>query len=409
MTNAYQWIGKSLQTLHQAHWYRSVQSIEGGSGPTVTIDGHSLVNLASNDYLGLSADPRLIAQVKAAVETYGTGSTGSRLLSGHRPLHQELEQAIAQLKGTEDAIAFSSGYLANLGAIAALVNSRDLILSDEYNHISLKNGATLSGATVITYAHSDTADLEKKLDEARTLYRRCLILTDGVFGMDGDVCRLPEILAIGDRFEAMVMVDEAHSAGVLGKTGAGCAEYFNCQGKPTVQMGTLSKAFASLGGYIAGSVELIDFLRNRAPTWIYTTGLSPADTAAALGAISLLRQEPHRLEQLQRNAHYLTTQVDRLLLAQSNSFESNSLQLKRLPSDSAIVCLQVKDAATVLSLGSYLREHGIFASAVRPPTVPVSRLRLSLMATHTSGHIDRFIHTLSLALSNPTAAMKGGR
>ncbi|MGB3787327.1 MAG: 8-amino-7-oxononanoate synthase [Phormidesmis sp.] len=405
MTDAYRWIDKSLQTLHRAHRYRCVQSIEGGSGPMVTVDGRPSVNLASNDYLGLAADPRLIAQVKAAVETYGTGATGSRLLSGHRPLHRELEQAIAQLKGTEDAIVFSSGYLANLGTITALVNSRDVILSDEYNHASLKNGAKLSGAKVIAYAHSNLADLETKLAESRTLYRRCLILTDGVFGMDGDVCHLQEILDLGDRFEAMVMIDEAHSAGVLGKTGAGCAEYFDCRDRPIVQMGTLSKAFASLGGYVAGSTELIDFLRNRASTWIYTTGLSPADTAAALGAISLLRHEPHRLEQLQQNAQYLTTQLDRLF-TQSSSFQSDILQLKRLPSDSAIVCLQVKDAATVLSLGSYLRKQGIFVSAVRPPTVPISRLRASLMATHNSAHIDQFIYALSNAINNTTEAMK---
>lgn len=394
MSDAYRWIGKSLQTVHRAHWYRSVQPIDSYSGPTVTIDGRSLINLASNDYLGLASDPRLIAQVKAAVERYGTGSTGSRLLSGHRPLHQELEQAIALLKGTEDAIVFSSGYLANLGTITALVNSRDLILSDEYNHSSLKNGATLSGAKVISYAHGDLGDLSTKLAASRAAYRRCLILTDGVFGMDGDVCNLPQLLDLGDRFEAMVMIDEAHSAGVLGRTGAGCADFFGCQNRPLVQMGTLSKAFASLGGYVASSAELIDFLRNRAPSWIYTTGLSPADTAAALGAISLLIQEPERLSQLRQNVQYLIERIDHLFSSQTNLLQTNSLTLKRLPSNSAIVCLQVKDATTVLSLSKHLREQGIFAAAVRPPTVPVSRLRLSLMATHTSTHIDQFIHAL---------------
>lgn len=400
MTDAYRWIGKSLQTLHQAHWHRSVQTIEGRSGPVVTVDGRSLINLASNDYLGLSADPRLIDQVKAAVETYGAGSTGSRLLSGHRALHGELEQAITRLKNTEDAIVFSSGYLANLGTITALVNSRDLILSDEYNHSSLKNGATLSGATVVTYAHSDLEDLEVKLSEARSRYRRCLILTDGVFGMDGDVCHLPEILDLGDRFEAMVMIDEAHSAGVLGKTGAGCAEHFDCGDRSMIQMGTLSKAFASLGGYVAGSAELIDFLRNRAPTWIYTTGLSAADTAAALAAISLLAQAPHRLHQIHQNAQYLCDRIDHLLATQSRSQLVSDLRLKRLASDSAIVCLQVKDAATVLAISRYLRANGIFASAVRPPTVPISRLRLSLMATHTSAHIDQFVEAFGHGLSS---------
>ena len=399
MTDAYRWIGKSLRSLHQAHWYRSVQPIEGRSGPIVKIDGRPSINLASNDYLGLAADPRLIAQVKEAVEIYGTGTTGSRLLSGHRSLHRELEAAIAHLKSTEDAIVFSSGYLANLGTIAALVNSRDLILSDEFNHSSLKNGTKLSGAKVITYAHSDIADLEAKLAESRSLYRRCLILTDGVFGMDGDVCALPEILDLGDRFEAMVMVDEAHSAGVLGKTGAGCAEHFGCSDRPMVQMGTLSKAFASLGGYVAGSSELIDFLRNRAPTWIYTTGLSAADTAAALGAIALLTQEPHRLSSIHQNAQYLSEQLDHLLSTRSLRTQAHTLHLKRLSSDSAIVCLQVKDAATVLAMGRYLKANGVYASVVRPPTVPISRLRLSLMATHTSAHIDRFIEVFGRGLT----------
>ncbi|MEM8503181.1 MAG: 8-amino-7-oxononanoate synthase [Cyanobacteria bacterium P01_D01_bin.1] len=400
MTDAYRWIKKSLRTLHQAHWYRSVQSIEGRSGPVVTIDSRPSINLASNDYLGFASDPRLIARVKEAVETYGTGSTGSRLLSGHRSLHRELEKAIAHLKHTEDAIVFSSGYLANLGTIAALVNSRDLILSDEYNHSSLKKGSTLSGATVITYAHSDLIDLEAKLAESRSLYRRCLILTDGVFGMDGDACALAEILDLGDRFEAMVMIDEAHSVGVLGETGAGCAEHFGCRDRPMVQMGTLSKAFASLGGYVAGNAQLIDFLRNRAATWIYTTGLSAADTAAALGSISLLAQEPDRLISIHQNAQYLKEQIDRVLSTRSLCTQTSSLHLKRLPSDSAIICLQVKDAATILTISKYLRANGVFASAVRPPTVPISRLRLSLMATHTSDHIDQFVKVFSRGLTD---------
>jgi 8-amino-7-oxononanoate synthase len=408
MADPYRWVEKSLHTIHQAHWHRSVQAIEGKSGPVVTMAGGERVNFASNDYLGFAGDSRLVARAIAATQTYGTGATGSRLLSGHRPLHRELEAAIAQLKGTEDALVFSSGYLANIGTIAALVSDRDLILSDEYNHASLKNGAKLSGATVLSYPHSNLETLSALLAEHRAAYRRCLILSDGVFGMDGDICALPQILDLGDRFESMVMIDEAHSAGVLGKTGAGCAEHFtdqgqNCQNRTLVQMGTLSKAFASLGGYVAGSASLIDFLRNRAPSWIYTTGLSPADTAAALGALELLRQEPQRLIQLHQNAQYLTQQLDQLLLAlsdrpQSNPSANQTSPLKRLSTDSAIVCLQVKDAATVLNLGQQLKAHGLFTSAVRPPTVPVSRLRFSVMATHTPSHINQLISALKEVL-----------
>jgi 8-amino-7-oxononanoate synthase len=384
----YRWIEKSLETLHRADWYRQVQVIEGRAGPVVRQEGRWLTNFASNDYLGLAGDQRLIDSAIAATQTYGTGATGSRLLSGHRILHDQLEGAISKLKGTEAAIVFSSGYLANLGTITALVNHRDLILADEYNHSSLKQGAILSGAHVINYRHGDLANLAQALEQ-RSAYRRCLIVTDGVFGMDGDVCPLTEILDLGDRFEAMVMIDEAHSAGVLGKTGAGCAEYFGCEHRPMVQMGTLSKAFASLGGYVAGSAELIDFLRNRAASWIYTTGLSPADTAAAIAALAVLQQEPQRLAQIHQNARYLTQQLD-LLLAEL----PDSDQIKRLPSDSAIICLQVKDASTVLALAHQLKSRGFFISAVRPPTVPISRLRISLMATHSPDQIAQLTEAL---------------
>ena len=401
MSDPYRWISKSLSTLHQANWYRQVQAIEGKCGPVVAIDGQSMVNLASNDYLGLAGDQRLVEAAIAATKTYGTGATGSRLLSGHRALHSELEAAIAHLKNTEDAIVFSSGYLANIGTISALVNSRDLILTDEYNHSSLKNGASLSGAKVVTYSHCNLDDLANKLAEHRTSYRRCLLLSDGVFGMDGDVCPLPEILHLAEQFDAMVMIDEAHSAGVLGKTGAGCAEHFGYYHQPIVQMGTLSKAFASLGGYVAGSRELIDFLRNRAPSWIYTTGLSPADTAAALSAIAVLKQEPQRLTQLHQNTHYLKQLLDQLLLDLADTPDNTQSQsLKRLPSDSAIVCLQVKDAATVLRLSEQLKRQGVFISAVRPPTVPISRLRMSVMATHTTSHLDQCITALSQTLGS---------
>ena len=396
MSDPYGWVEQSLNTIHQASWHRSVLAVDGMAGPVVQVDGRRMVNFASNDYLGLAGHPQMVERAIAATKRYGTGATGSRLLSGHRVLHSELEGAIAQLKKTEDAIVFSSGYLANIGTISALVNHRDLILADEYNHASLKNGATLSKAAVVVYSHGNIEELAGLLAQHRANYRRCLILTDGVFGMDGDVCALPKILDLADGQSAMVMIDEAHSAGVLGETGAGCAEHFGCSGRSLVQMGTLSKAFASLGGYVASSAALIDFLRNRAPSWIYTTGLSPADTAAALKAINLLQAEPQRLKQLDQNVHYLNERLDQILA--NLSFEQ-AAHFKRLPTDSAIICVQVKDAATVLALSKRLKDRGVFVSAVRPPTVPVSRLRISVMATHTSSHIDGLIAALEDCLS----------
>jgi len=395
MSDPFGWLAPSLGTIHKASWHRSVLAIDGMTGPVVQLNGRRMVNFASNDYLGLTGHPQVVEGAIAATRLYGTGATGSRLLSGHRALHSELEAAIARLKQTEDAIVFSSGYLANIGTISTLVNHRDLVLSDEYNHASLKNGAALSRSTVVAYPHGNMQALAGLLDQHRANYRRCLILTDGAFGMDGDVCALPEILDLADCHAAMVMIDEAHSAGVLGATGAGCAEHFGCSKRPMVQMGTLSKSFASLGGYVAGSATLIDFLRNRAPSWIYTTGLSPADTAAALGAIALLQQEPQRLKQLHQNVDYLTERLDRLLAGFSADRAANlKPSFKRLPTNSAIVCVQVKNAATVLRLHEQLKDSGVFVSAVRPPTVPVSRLRMSVMATHTREHMDCLVAAL---------------
>ena len=390
--NPYGWLTKSLQTLRRANWYRQVQPIDGKGGATISVDGHDCLNFASNDYLGLAGDPRLAAAATAAIATYGTGSTGSRLLSGHRSIHRELEQAIAQLKGTEDAVVFSSGYLANLGTLAALVDHRDLIVADQYNHSSLQMGARLSGATVVIYDHNNLDQLQHHLAEQRSHYRRCMVVTDSVFSMDGDLCPLPEILAIANQWDTMVMVDEAHGTGVLGKTGGGAVEYLGCRQQTMVQAGTLSKALGSLGGYVTGSAELIDFLRNRTATWVYTTGLSPADAAAARAAIAILTQEPERLTQLTQNAAYLRQRLDQLP------------NLHQLPSESPIVCIQVKDAATVLALGQYLKQQGIFASAVRPPTVPTSRLRITVMATHTQEDIERLVTAIAAFTPNPPAS-----
>ena len=379
MSNPYSWLNKSLNTIHRANWYRSVKEIAGKPGAIVELSGKPVINFASNDYLGLAGDRRLIDAAVAATQAYGTGSTGSRLLSGHRELHRQLENAIANLKQTEDALVFSSGYLANLGTVSALVGKKDLILGDLYNHSSLKKGAVLSGATTIDYLHSNVADLREKLATHRSLYRRCLITTDSVFSMDGDLCPLPELVAIAEEFACMLLVDEAHATGVLGHSGAGCVEHFNT-GKPLIQVGTLSKALGSLGGYVAGSAELIDFLRNRAATWIYTTALSPADTAAAIAAIQIIKQEPQIRQRLWQNINYLKQQLTHLEL---------------LPSQSPILCINFDTPKAALERSQKLMNAGIFAPAIRPPTVPTSRIRLSLMATHQQQHLDRSIEQFS--------------
>ncbi len=384
LTDPYAWLEQSLATIHRADWYRSVQTLQSRSGAVVQLEGREMINFASNDYLGLAGDDRLIQAAVAATQEFGTGSTGSRLLSGHRELHRQLECAIASLKQTEDALVFSSGYLANLGTIAALVGKRDLILSDQYNHSSLKNGAILSGAVVVNYAHADIEDLKSQLAQHRQQYRRCLIVTDSVFSMDGDLCPLPQILAIAKQFNSMVLVDEAHATGVLGTTGAGCVEYFGCTGQTLIQVGTLSKALGSLGGYVAGSATLIDFLRNRAPSWIYTTALSPADTAAALEAVQIVQQEPERRTQLSCNVVTLKQLMQEQLP-----------HLKLLPSESPILCFQLASATDALTAGHLLKAAGIFAPAIRPPTVPTSRIRISVMATHELAHLQQLVDALN--------------
>lgn len=383
----YAWIEKALDTVRRADWYRSPQSIESSPGPVVKLAGHSLINFASNDYLGLAGDDRLIQAAMAATKEFGTGATGSRLVSGHRNLHRQLEQAIANLKQTEDALVFSSGYLANLGAIASVVGKRDLILSDKYNHSSLKNGAALSGATALEYSHCNLEDLTAKLEKNRARYRKCLIITDSVFSMDGDLCPLPQLLAVAETFQSMVLVDEAHATGVFGASGAGCAEHFGCTGTPLIQVGTLSKALGSLGGYVAGSAALIDFLRNRAASWIYTTALTPADAAAALEAVRIVQQEPERRVRLRQNIE---------------TFKYCAITNHQLPisnSLSPIFSLPLKDAASALTVGTKLKEMGIFAPAIRPPTVSVSRIRISLMATHELAHLQQLIEALKQVLS----------
>ena len=377
----YQWLDRAMQTIHKAAWYRSVKPLESPPGPTIQMDGRSLINFASNDYLGLANDPRLKQAAITAIQAWGTGSTGSRLLSGHRSLHSQLETAIAGWKQTEAALVFSSGYLANLGTITALVGQRDLIMGDQYNHSSLKNGAKLSGAAYREYQHNNLEQLAQYLHQERSHYRRCLILSDSVFSMDGDLCPLPEIIALAQSHDCMVLIDEAHATGVMGKTGSGCREYFHCQTAQIVQMGTLSKALGSLGGYVAGTAQLIDFLRNRAASWIYTTALSPADTAAAIAAIQVIQQEPERLQNLWSNVQYFQTHLA-------------SIAHKLLPSHSPILCVELDSPEQALALAQQLQNQGIFAPAIRPPTVPTSRIRFTLMANHTQSQLQQAIKVL---------------
>ena len=393
MKNPYDWIEHSLQVIERANWTRSVKAISQtqAGGAEIEIDGKMLINFGSNDYLGFATHPEIKAAAIAAIEDYGTSATGSRLTSGQRPIHRQLETAIANWKQTEDALVFSSGYLANLSTIQAVVTARDLILADQYNHASLKNGAKLSGASILEFDHASPTDLEAKLKLHRSQYRRCLIASDGVFSMDGDLCPLGEMLDLANQFNAMVLIDDAHATGVIGKSGAGTLEHFNQTGYPVIQVGTFSKALGSLGGFVAGNQSLINFLRNRGSGWIYTTGLSPADCGAALKAIELCRSEPHFLNNLHKNIEAFSRQFQDLT-------ETLQTRIHQLDSSSAIICLEVETPETVLRLSQALAEQGCFVPGIRPPTVPTSRLRISLMASHHPEHLKTLIQSLATTL-----------
>ncbi|WP_245574276.1 8-amino-7-oxononanoate synthase [Desulfovirgula thermocuniculi] len=321
---------------------------------------------------GLTNHPRVKAAAIEAIEKWGTGSGGSRLTTGNFRLHRQLEERLARFKGTEDAVVFNTGYMANLGTVSALVTRGDLVVSDELNHASIIDGCRLSRATVKVYRHKDLAHLRNILSAERAACRRCLIVTDGVFSMDGDVAPLPELLDLAEEFQALLMVDDAHATGVLGKKGAGTVEYFGLEGRGIIQMGTLSKALGAEGGYVAGDAALIDYLRNRARSFIFSTALSPPVIAAAMAALDVLEEEPHLLTQLHANVQFLYQGL-------------KEMGFQVLPTESAVIPLMVGDARQALALSAKLAERGVLVPAIRPPTVPegTSRLRITVMATHT--------------------------
>jgi len=368
---------KELDEIREAGLYRTLRRMESATARAVTVEGRTLLMCASNNYLGLANDPRVQEASMAAIREYGTGSGGSRLTTGNTELHEKLEAEIAAFKGTEAALLFNSGYAANLAALTALVGEDDLILSDALNHASLIDGARLSKAERKIYGHADLVELEALLREAKGRYRRILIVTDGVFSMDGDIAPLPAICDLAEQYGADVMVDDAHATGVLGPNGAGTVDHFGLHGRVAVQMGTLSKACAAEGGYIAGSRDMIDYLVNRARPFIFSTALSPAVIGAARAALQIVREEPHRRESVLAQAEWLRSML------RGDGFTV-------FPSETPIIGVLIGEAEEAVTFARRLEEAGVFAPAIRPPTVPqgTSRIRLTLTATHTNSDVD---------------------
>jgi 8-amino-7-oxononanoate synthase len=360
-----------LESIRNKGLYRRLRRMESAASTRVIVDGREMLMCASNNYLGLADDHRLIEAAIEAIRKYGTGSSGSRLTTGNTALHEQLEERIARFKGTEAAIVFNTGYMANVAAMTALATAGDVIFSDEWNHASLIDGCRLSKADVVIYRHADLKDLEEKLMRYRS-GKRNLIVTDGVFSMDGDIANLPGIVELAERYGAWVMVDDAHATGVLGRRGAGTVEHFDLHGRVHIQMGTLSKAVGAEGGYIAGTRELIEYLRNCARPFIFSTALSPGVIGTALTAIDLIENEPERRARLS-------------LIGKRVREELLEMGFRVMPGETPILPILIGEAERAVEFSHHLEEQGVFAPAIRPPSVPqgTSRIRLTLMATHT--------------------------
>ena len=375
-----------LRALHAQNLYRTVRRVESCQEPRIRMDGRELVLFCTNNYLGLANHPALKRAAIDAVTAYGNSTAASALISGYMTPHADLEDRMARFLGTEAAIAFPTGYTANLGVIPALIDRDDIIFSDRLNHRSIIDGCRLSRAQISVYDHCDIAHLESLLKTA-TPYRRRLIVTDGVFSMDGDIAPLPELVALAKHYRAILMVDDAHATGALGPHGRGTFDHFGLSPAAIdIHMTSGSKALGASGGFICGSEELIDLIRNRSAAYIYTTAMPPDACAATTAALDLIQRDASSRHRLWHNTKRIRAQL------QAMGFDL-------APSQTQIMPLHIGDAQKTVAISEYLYARGIYLYGIRPPTVPEgqSRLRLSVMATHTEDDLAQLFDALDAA------------
>jgi 8-amino-7-oxononanoate synthase len=380
-----------LDALAAADLLRDPRVVESACGPRIVIDGREVVCLCGNDYLGLANDPAVKAAAIEAVGAFGVGAGASRLISGTSRLHVELERRLAAFKQCPSALVVSTGYMANLAAVHALAGEKDLILCDKLNHASIIDACLSSGARVRTYSHCDPLRLKSLLDRHRSGHRRCLIVTDSLFSMDGDLAPLREIVELKKAHDAQLLVDEAHATGVLGEHGRGAAELLGVEHEVDVVVGTLSKAIGAMGGFIAGPGAMIETIRNTGRAFIYTTALPPAICAAAIKSLELIELEPRRRARLLEMSRRVRERLVELGIG-LRSASANPTQ---------IIPIIVGEAGRAVEVSRRLLESGFLVPAIRPPTVPkgTSRLRVSLSAAHDEVDLDRFAVALAGVLS----------
>lgn len=376
--NPLAYLDVELDDLKERGLYRPLRVLEARQEAETTFDGKHVINLSSNNYLGLTTHPKLIAAAHAAIDQYGAGSGSVRTIAGTMSQHMELEAKIATFKHTEAALVFQSGFTANAGTVSSVLGKEDVIISDELNHASIIDGCRLSRAKIAVFKHKDVADLRRVLDETQGKYRRTLVITDGVFSMDGDVAPLADIVEVAERYQTIIMVDDAHASGVMGKEGRGTVDHFGLHGRVHIQVGTLSKAIGCLGGYVAGSRSLIDYLIHKARPFLFSTSHPPAVTAAALAAFDLLQEDPTLMERLWENTRYFKAGLEAL------GFDTAG-------SETPITPVIAGDAKLAMELSDRLFAQGIFAQGIGFPTVPneKSRVRTIVTATHTREELDR--------------------
>ncbi|MHC1785441.1 MAG: glycine C-acetyltransferase, partial [Anaerolineaceae bacterium] len=366
MSTRQQWIKDELSALQQAGTINRIRTISSPQGAWLVVDGKKVLNFCSNNYLGMANHPRLVKAAQDAVQKYGVGPGAVRTIAGTMDLHLELERRLAAFKKVEAAIVFQSGFCANGATIPALVGKEDVIFSDELNHASIIDGSRLSGARIERYAHADPADLDRVIKANKGSYRRGLIITDGVFSMDGDIAPLDKIYEISNAHDILLMVDDAHGEGVIGQGGRGIVDHFHLHGKVDVEVGTMSKAFGVMGGVVAGSPAIIDWLRQRGRPFLFSSALTPADTAACMAAVDILEESTELVDRLWSNARYFQAEMKKA------GFDTGQTTTPITP-------IMLGEVPLAQQFSRELFEAGVFAMALGFPTVPKGKARIRVM------------------------------
>ncbi|MGE5141026.1 MAG: glycine C-acetyltransferase [Rudaea sp.] len=376
MTDKLSWIREELDNLRGQGLYNNIRTIDSPQGATLTVDSKRVLNFCSNNYLGLANDPRLREAAVRAIDRFGVGPAAVRTIAGTLSIHIELEKRLAEFKGAEATIMFQSGFNTNLATLPALVGKEDVIFSDELNHASIIDGARLSGARIVRYAHNDPGSLEDAIAKAES-YRRAIVVSDGVFSMDGDIAPLPRLAEVAERHNLMLMVDDAHGEGVLGRGGRGIVDHFGLHGRVDVEVGTLSKAFGVVGGYVAGKKEIVEWLRQRGRPFLFSSATPPGDTAACLAAVDILESSTELNDRLWENTRYFKAEMKRL------GFDTGR-------SETPITPVMLGEAPLAQQFSRSLFENGVFAMAIGYPTVPQgkARIRVMISASHSRSDLD---------------------